>query len=512
MGVWRIGPRPAKGSPTKVVKGRWVDIDKGKLYRSRYVAMEIKGGVKSAFAPEFFAAMPPLSSSKFLCNLAVTTYFPGQDGKLITIADPALIFIDVRRAHFVSWARRDIAVELPAELRKAGLDLVGFLEKAMYGTRDAAACWAGEVVRVFVLVLGFVQGKANPCHFFHMGKQIRASVHGDDVEGMASYCQLVWLKDALAKEWMIEYKGILAPPGRKDSIQEVSHLRRTLRWTDKGIEWEHDGKHIDRVIQFTGLAHGSKVTTPLVRERLEDGQDMYGTDTDLDIEPGEVTGYRSCSMTVAYVAQDRTDLQRTVRELAKGLSQPKQRHMMMLKRCARYLKFAPVLVQVFRYQPKFDTCDAYTDSDYAGCLRTRKSTTGVVIMYGVNQGRSLCRGQGVVALAVGEAEYYGLVTGACEAKGEQSFCFDLGCKLKVRIFMDSTTGICTGNRQGLGGMKHIHARFLWVQDETREKRLVILKVGTKDNFADLLTKPVTAETMNRLLGAMGFVVRQREVG
>ena len=79
-------------------------------------------------------------------------------------------------------------------------------------------------------------------------------------------------------------------------------------------------------------------------------------------------------------------------------------------------------------------------------------------MFGINQGRSLCRGQEVVALAVGEAEYYGLVTGACGAKAS-----DLVCKPKVRIFMDSATGICTGNRQGLGGMKHIHARFLWAQ-------------------------------------------------
>ena len=59
-------------------------------------------------------------------------------------------------------------------------------------------------------------------------------------------------------------------------------------------------------------------------------------------------------MTVAYVAQDRSDLQRTVRELAKGVSQPKQRRMLMLKRCARYFKHAPILVQSFRRQPKFD--------------------------------------------------------------------------------------------------------------------------------------------------------------
>ena len=73
MGVWEIGPRPAKGSPAKVARRRWFDIDKGKLYRSRDVAMEIKARVKSTLAPEFLAAMPLLSSSKFLCILVLTT-------------------------------------------------------------------------------------------------------------------------------------------------------------------------------------------------------------------------------------------------------------------------------------------------------------------------------------------------------------------------------------------------------------------------------------------------------
>ena len=76
--------------------------------------------------------------------------------------------------------------------------------------------------------------------------------------------------------------------------------------------------------------------------------------------------------------------------------------------------------------------------------------------------------------------------------------------------MDITTDICTRNGQGLGGMNHKHARFLWVQDENRDKRLRILKVGAKDHFADILkTKPVTAETMNRLLADMGYEIRQQ---
>lgn len=56
----------------------------------------------------------------------------------------------------------------------------------------------------------------------------------------------------------------------------------------------------------------------MVRERLLEGEDPYGVDTNIDLPADEITGYRSCAMTVAYGAQDRTDLQRTMRELANG--------------------------------------------------------------------------------------------------------------------------------------------------------------------------------------------------
>ena len=81
-----------------------------------------------------------------------------------------LLFLDVKRAHFYSKARRDICVELPPELRVEGEDNVAYLEKAMYGTRDAALCWQDEVTRV-MKNLGFVQGLSNPCLFYHVRVQ-----------------------------------------------------------------------------------------------------------------------------------------------------------------------------------------------------------------------------------------------------------------------------------------------------------------------------------------------------
>eukprot|EP00974_Lingulodinium_polyedra_P022563 2176989-Lingulodinium_polyedra.AAC.1 len=55
-------------------------------------------------------------------------------------------------------------------------------------------------------------------------------------------------------------------------------------------------------------------------------------------------------MRMNYLAQDRTDLQRTVREIAKGMQAPTERHWPLLKRAARYLLHAPRCVIRFRYQ------------------------------------------------------------------------------------------------------------------------------------------------------------------
>ena len=102
------------------------------------------------------------------------------------------------------------------------------------------------------------------------------------------------------------------------------------------------------------------------------------------------SAYQSYTMRLGYLSHDRTDLQRVVRELAKGMAEPTERHWEMLMRAARYLVHAPRVVQRFRYQASFERLDVHTDTDHAGCIRTRKSTTGVVALLGLCQVLSLC--------------------------------------------------------------------------------------------------------------------------
>ena len=210
------------------------------------------------------------------------------------------------------------------------------------------------------------------------------------------------------------------------------------------------------------------------------------------------------TMRAGYLSQDRTDIQRTVRELAKGMKAPTRRHWRILKRLGRYLVSHPRVVQRLRYQDKFTHLTAFCDSDHAGCIRTRKSTSGVVIVLGHNQVRSLCRGQAVIALSSGEAEYYALVTCISEALGDQSALADWGIKVKLTILMDATAGKSIGSRRGLGKVKHINTIFLWVQELVTSGQVTVGKIHTSMNFADLLTKPVSGPLLKRLMDDQGF--------
>ena len=160
-------------------------------------------------------------------------------------------------------------------------------------------------------------------------------------------------------------------------------------------------------------------------------------------------------MRAAYLAQDRPDISFATRELAKGMANPSNHHLQKLKRVARYLKHRPRLVQEFPYQKDIQWIEGWCDSDHAGCIRTRKSTSGGAVMIGKCSARHYAKGQGVIALSSGEAEYYGLVSVVAALLGSSSLAADWGIRLKPLAFMDATAGISIGSRRGPVSYTHL---------------------------------------------------------
>ena len=129
--------------------------------------------------------------------------------------------------------------------------------------------------------------------------------------------------------------------------------------------------------------------------------------------------YRSCVARVNYLAQDRSDIQYAAKELCRFMSAPTELDWQRLIRMGRYLKGHPEVINMFKYQRTISDVQVWTDSDHAGCHRTRKSTSGGVIMLGQHMIKSWSSTQSVIALSSGEAEYYSMVKGGSIGLGVQ---------------------------------------------------------------------------------------------
>jgi hypothetical protein len=106
-------------------------------------------------------------------------------------------------------------------------------------------------------------------------------------------------------------------------------------------------------------------------------------------------------------------------------------------------------------------------------------------------------------LSSAEAEFYALTKGAAYGLGIQSYFRDWGIELKVTCYSDASAGLSFASRRGLGRIRHVETRFLWLQDRVALKHLTVKKIGTEDNPADVLTKPLTREKIDKFCAAIG---------
>ena len=226
--------------------------------------------------------------------------------------------------------------------------------------------------------------------------------------------------------------------------------------------------------------------------------------TSFELSPEEATMYRALSARANYLAQDRLDISFSSKELCRMFAIPTHASYAKLKRLVRYLVGVPRLVYVFDFQDCPTCADIYTDTDFAGCKETRRSTSGGVIMMGKHTIRHWSRTQTTIALSSGEAELSGIGSGIAEALGFQSLARDMGWQYEIAVHSDATAALGIARRRGLGKVRHLDVTDLWIQEKVRAKAVTLHKVEGLKNPADVLTKYVDLASMTRALDFMSL--------
>ena len=129
---------------------------------------------------------------------------------------------------------------------------------------------------------------------------------------------------------------------------------------------------------------------------------------------------------------------------------------------------------------------------------------GATINYG-------SRTQATIALSSAEAELYAINTGATEALHIRNLLIELlnVNKVNIKIHTDSSSGKSMATRIGSSRKaKHIDLKHLFIQQLIQHDYVRLIKIHTNDNPADIFTKYVSTEALQRHLQQAGIAFQQ----
>ena len=186
--------------------------------------------------------------------------------------------------------------------------------------------------------------------------------------------------------------------------------------------------------------------------------------------------------------------------------------MRQLKRLLRYVKGTEDMSTVFEMRDSNDRreqlikrLEVYTDSDWASDQVTRKSTSGCGDHGRRHEIACLQSGSGFSGIEQLRSRGNGSVgrhQGGTVVARSVDVCW-LGHNV-IEIKVDSSAAHAFFHRRGVGRMKHIDSRTLWLQDLIAAGGVRVKKIPRTQNLADMLTHTPSAKELEVFLPLMSL--------
>ena len=205
-----------------------------------------------------------------------------------------------------------------------------------------------------------------------------------------------------------------------------------------------------------------------------------------------------------------------VKELSGFMSRPTHGALQKLEKLIGYLKgtadYCVVLEppvpgqRKWRSTERFWVLESFTDADWSSNQRHRRSTScGIHLVFAYGSSRI----QKVVSLSCCESEPHAMVSTLCDGMFlRRCLEFITGAVIEHYLFTDSSSAKQLASRQGVGKVKHIAGKLLWVQDAVLHKQVALIQVPKLWNLGDIGTKPLGAKRLRLLLHELGFSMEE----
>lgn len=443
----------------KILTNKWIFcIKENGIYKARLVARGFEQ--KDIDYQEIYSPVVSQSALKTVMAIAAS-----KDYDMMTF--------DVKTAFLYGELTEDVFMNIPEGYEKQP-NKVCHLKKALYGLKQAPITWNKKFTET-MLKLGLKPTKTDQCVFTTEDKTIIIAIYVDDGLAITKDKEKLWkILKHLEKEFKIKvYK------------KPTNYIGFEITRTTEGILL-HQKNYTERLLRKYNMFDCKPSGTPSNTDKTAI---RYGKDT-------SHFPYRELVGGLLYLStRSRPDISQAVNEASKKLENPSRQDIVAIKKILKYLNGTRYKGIMYKKGEDMTNLDAYCDSDYAGCIETRRSTTGFIIMISGGPVSWCSKRQPIVSLSSTEAEYIAAAECLKECLYLKVYLSELiGKQVKISLSIDNQSAIQlikTGSFSKRS--KHIDVRYYFIHENYKKGDLDIRYCPTNLQIADMFTKPLSID-------------------
>ena len=379
-----------------------------------------------------------------------------------------------------------------------GQNLVCKLNKSLYGLKQSAFLWNNTLIE-HMQSQNLSQSKMDPCVF----------VRKTDKDTLYA---LIWVDDIIIAGSSIkiidEFKNSLASRFKVKDLGPLKwFLGMQFNITDKVISMNQSlyVKNILTRFNMTDCTPRTLPCDPSVYTLLEKDSDPFENPKEYQ----ELVGSLIYLMTGT-----RPDISFVTTLLSRFMQTPTKMHMTIALGVLRYLKHTPHYDLRFVKTGENLQLFGYSDSDYASDPLDRKSVSGYCFKLNKHSALISWRSgkQPLVAASSCESEYIALFEATKEALNLRQLFSELTIKppQTVKLYADNQGAISLSHHPSIHKRtKHINVRYHAVRDYVANNSIYITYIPSKDNTADMFTKPLAGVKLNHFANIRGGAWKHR---
>ena len=381
-------------------------------------------------------------------------------------------------------------------------NLVCKLKKSIYGLKQASRQWYIKFNDT-ITSYGFVENTVDRCIYMKVNgsKFVILVLYVDDILLAANDISLLHdVKKYLSKNFEMKDMG------------EASYVIGIEIFRDRkqGLLGLSQQGYINKILERFRMDKCSYGIVPI--QKGDRFSAMQCPKNDLERKEMESILYASVVGSLMYLSTcTRPDISFAVGMLGRYQSNPGMDHWKAAKKILRYLQGTKDYMLMYKRLDHLEVI-GYSDSDYAGCVDTRKSTFGYIFLLAGAAVSWKSAKQSVIATSTMEAEFVACFEATIQALWLRNFVtrFNLVDTISrpMQIYCDNTAAVFfSKNDKYSKGAKHMDLKFLTVKEEVQNRRVSIQHIGTELMIADPLTKGLPPKTFSGHVNHMGITAK-----